>query len=78
MNAEEAKRCIDLAVQAIQVRNWAKAERMLVKSIRLNDTEQAQQLLRNLDRMKSQGPGRSSGAKPASPPSNRPPPPPPK
>jgi DnaJ family protein B protein 12 len=51
---------------------------MLVKSIKLHPTEQAQQLLRNLDRMKAQNSQRQSTPKPASPPSNRPPPPPPK
>jgi len=35
MNAEQAKKCIEVAVEAIQARNWEKAERMLVKSIKL-------------------------------------------
>jgi hypothetical protein len=41
MNADEAKKCVEIAVAAIQAQNWAKAERMLVKSIKLHDTDAA-------------------------------------
>jgi hypothetical protein len=41
MNAEQALQCVDLAAVAIQAGDWEKAERMLVKSVKLNDTEEA-------------------------------------
>ena len=41
MNADEAEKCLNIAKRAIQERDWAKAERFLVKSIKLHDNNQA-------------------------------------
>ena len=45
MNADEAQKCLSLAKQAINARNFEKAERMLTKSIRLHQTNEATSLL---------------------------------
>ena len=45
MNADEAVKCYNIARQAINERNFEKAERFLVKSIKLHETNEAQGLL---------------------------------
>jgi hypothetical protein len=39
MNEDAAKECVKVAISAIQARNWEKAERFLVKSIKLFDSD---------------------------------------
>lgn len=41
MNADEALKCLNLAKQAITERDFEKAERFLVKSIKLHETSEA-------------------------------------
>jgi|SanBayMetagenome_1026888.scaffolds.fasta_scaffold558917_1 flagellin-specific chaperone FliS len=41
MNADEALKCLNIAKQAINQRDFEKAERFLVKSIKLQETEEA-------------------------------------
>ena len=41
MNADEAEKCLNIAKRAINDRDFGKAERFLVKSIKLNDTNEA-------------------------------------
>ena len=45
MNADEAVKCYNIARQSINERNFEKAERFLVKSIKLHETNEAQGLL---------------------------------
>jgi len=49
MNADEALKCLEIASAAIKSKNFDKAEKFLVKSIKLNDTPEAQALLWRLD-----------------------------
>ena len=49
MNADEALKCLAIAKKSINERNWEKAEKFLVKSIKLQETEEAQSLLKRLD-----------------------------
>ena len=49
MNADEARKCLDIARTAIANKDWEKAERFLVKSDRLHETDEAKELLRRLD-----------------------------
>lgn len=66
MNADEALKCLNLAKQSINQRDFEKAERFLVKSIKLHETEEAQGLLQRLDQIKknaSQSSTQSSAAK---------------
>lgn len=41
MNADEAKKCLNIAKKAINDQNFDKAERFLVKSIKLDDNNEA-------------------------------------
>ena len=41
MNADEAAKCINIAKRAINDRDFDKAERFLVKSIKLHDNNEA-------------------------------------
>ena len=41
MNGDEALKCLNLAKQAINARDFTKAERFLVKSIKLEETREA-------------------------------------
>ncbi len=45
MNADEAKKCLNIAKEAINNRNFDKAAKFLVKSIKLHETNEAQGLL---------------------------------
>jgi len=45
MNADEAVKCLNIAKKAINERDFDKAERFLVKSVKLNETSEAQDLL---------------------------------
>lgn len=49
MNADEAKKCFEIAKQAVNLKNFDKAEKFLVKSIKLHSTDEAQVLLQRLD-----------------------------
>ncbi len=48
----EAKKCIDMAIVAINKENWSKAEEFLDKSMKLNPSEKAQNLLSKLDTLR--------------------------
>ena len=41
MNADEAAKCLIIAKRAINDGNWEKAEKFLVKSIKLHETNEA-------------------------------------
>jgi len=45
MNADEAAKCLNIAKRAINERNFDKAEKFLIKSIKLHDNNEAQALL---------------------------------
>jgi hypothetical protein len=45
MNADEAEKCLNIAKRAINERNFDKAEKFLIKSIKLHDNNEAQALL---------------------------------
>ncbi len=49
MNADEAAKCLIIAKRAINERNFDKAEKFLVKSIKLHENNEAQSLLARLD-----------------------------
>lgn len=53
MNADEAQKCLNIAKQAIGERDFAKAEKFLVKSIKLHENDEAQSLLEKLDLIRS-------------------------
>ena len=52
MNADEARKCLSIARKAIESEQWEKAEKFLVKSIKLHETKEAQGLLKRLDKIK--------------------------
>lgn len=54
MNADEADKCYDLAQQAVKDRDFDKAERMLNKSIKLQETDKAKVLLGRLEYLRNQ------------------------
>ena len=60
MNADEAEKCLNIAKRAINERNFDKAEKFLVKSIKLHDNNEAQTLLQRLDAIRASA-GRKSG-----------------
>lgn len=37
MNADEAKKCLNIAISAINERNFEKAEKFLIKTIKLDE-----------------------------------------
>jgi hypothetical protein len=79
MNADEASKCLNIAKRAINDRDFTKAEKFLVKSIKLHETDEAQGLLRRLDTIRTASSAGSSRA--PSPPAPKPKPayvPPPK
>jgi hypothetical protein len=41
MNVDEAQKCLNVAKQLINMREFDKAERFLVKSIKLHETQEA-------------------------------------
>jgi len=41
MNAEEAKKCYEIAQAAVKIKQFDKAEKFLAKSIKLFETEEA-------------------------------------
>ena len=49
MNADEAEKCLNLAKRAINERDFDRAEKFLIKSIKLHETNEAQTLLQRLD-----------------------------
>ena len=53
MNADEAAKCLSIAKRAINERNFEKAEKFLVKSIKLHDNNEAQLLLQRLDSIRT-------------------------
>jgi hypothetical protein len=54
MNAEEAKKCFEIAQVAVKAKQFDKAEKFLVKSIKLFETPEAQVLLQRLDYLRKQ------------------------
>jgi len=49
MNEDEAKKCFDIAKEAVKQKKWDKAEKFLQKSIKLFETQEAQVLLQRID-----------------------------
>lgn len=41
MNSDEANKCLNIAISAINARNFEKAEKFLIKSIKLDDNLEA-------------------------------------
>ena len=41
MNADQAAKCLSMAIQAINARDFEKAEKFLTKSIKLHETNEA-------------------------------------
>ncbi len=41
MNADEAKKCFDIAKEAVKKKNFDKAKKFLEKSIKLYETDEA-------------------------------------
>lgn len=54
MNLEESLRCNQLAKDAIAQRDYDKAERLLQKSIKMNDSEETIGLLNQVKSMRNQ------------------------
>ena len=52
MNADEARKCLTIAREAVKKQDFIKAEKFLIKSIKLHETSDAQNLLRSLDQIK--------------------------
>lgn len=53
MNADEAKKCFEIAKDALKSNNFEKAEKFLSKSIKLFKTDEAEVLLSRLEYLKS-------------------------
>ena len=53
MNEDEAKKCYDIAKDAIKLQQWDKADKFLQKSIKLFETPEAQVLLERIDYLRS-------------------------
>lgn len=51
-NEDQAEKCVDIAVKAMNEKDWSKAERFLDKSIKLSFSNKAQNLLYKLDTMR--------------------------
>lgn len=62
MNADEAEKCLNIAKRAINEQNFDKAEKFLIKSIKLHETNEAQGLLQRLDRIRAAGKSTSRGS----------------
>lgn len=65
MNEEEARKCYDIAKEAIKLQQWDKAEKFLQKSIKLFETPEAKVLLERIDYLRSNS--ARSAAAPAKP-----------
>ena len=52
MNADEAAKCLNIAKRAINERDFGKAEKFLIKSIKLHENSEAQSLLQRLDKLR--------------------------
>jgi len=51
-NQDQAEKCIDIAVKALNEKDWSKAERFLDKSMKFDPSNKAQNLLYKLDTMR--------------------------
>ena len=49
---EEAEKCVNIALKAIENNDFSKAERFLEKSMRIEQSKKAQNLLYKLDTLK--------------------------
>jgi hypothetical protein len=54
MNLEEAKKCYSIAKDAVNNNDFEKAEKFLLKSIKLQETAEAQVLLQRLDYLRKE------------------------
>ncbi len=54
MNLEEAKKCYSIAKEAVNNNDFEKAEKFLLKSIKLQETAEAQVLLQRLDYLRKE------------------------
>ena len=64
MNADEAQKCLNVAIRAINELNFDKAERFLEKSIKLHETNEAQTLLQRLDKIRASQKKQASAEEP--------------
>jgi predicted negative regulator of RcsB-dependent stress response len=53
MNEDEARKCFEIAKNAVKSQQFDKAEKFLNKSIKLHDNSEAQVLLQRLDFLRS-------------------------
>ena len=69
MNADEAKKCFEIAQQSVKLKQFEKAKKFLKKSIKLQETVEAQILLQRLDFLEAQAAKEASApaSKPATP-----------
>ena len=51
-NEDQADKCIQIALAAIEEQNWSKAEKFLDKSMKFHQSKQAQNLLYKLDTLR--------------------------
>ena len=77
MNADEAGKCLNIAKRAINIGDFEKAEKFLIKSIKLHETNEAQGLLQRLDSIRASRASSANSSRAASPPAPRRAPPPP-
>ncbi len=78
MNADEAEKCLNIAKRAVNAGDFGKAEKFLIKSIKLHETNEAQGLLQRLDQIKASRASSANSSRAPSPPvPKRAPPPPP-
>ena len=54
MNLEEAKKCYSIAKDAVNNNDLEKSEKFLLKSIKLQETAEAQVLLQRLDYLRKE------------------------
>ena len=53
MNSDEAEKCLNIAKRAINMSDFDKAQKFLIKSIKLHDNNEAQGLLQRLDAIRA-------------------------
>ena len=51
-NEDQADKCIQIALAAIEEQNWSKAEKFLDKSMKFHQSKEAQNLLYKLDTLR--------------------------
>jgi uncharacterized protein HemY len=51
-NEDQATKCVKIALAAIEEQNWSKAEKFLEKSMKFQQSKEAQNLLYKLDTLR--------------------------